>query len=66
MADSLHRQALKDLRDAVNTFFSPDVLRGGRQFGMAAVQLERAMVRAEEALSVQVVQVPRRNDDEAP
>lgn len=68
MAKSLHQEALKDLRDAVRSFVtSVDVIPSGSpRLHIAAMVLERAMVRADEALSVQVVAVPRHNDDEAP
>ena len=67
MAQGLHHQALKDLRDAVSMFFSRvEVIPCGTRLHIAAKELERAMARADEALSVQVVAVPRHNDDEAP
>lgn len=70
-AARLHQEALKELTEAVRAFFlAVDVLPMGPRLKMsiAAKGLERAMARAEEALSVQTVPtpVPRHNDDEAP
>lgn len=69
MSDSLHHEALKELTEAVRNFFVIcEVLPVGPRLklSLAAKELERAMARAQEALSVQVVPVPRHNDDEAP